>query len=276
MFISYAANQFERLADPSRRPVLIEEASKRLKERSIAVAEQNGLDAYWIDFLRAPNQPEATDNIHRFCDGVRGSKLVCVLLAEDADMANSLAAFGKRLWCLPECLLAPKHEIYVQGGGESEVNDIMQLPSRAWTKSYINNSNHVVKGKGRKDEFRLLAEHFSGLRYLSPIQQFWLALSAMRSLDYFPFQKGDRAYGGSLIRPSRSLTVIRAVWYRSRIRWFSPIFCSSIKRSTRIIQISISTSPISSSLLELSRPTLAILSVVVRQSTSYKRNPIRL
>lgn len=194
IFISYAANQFERSNDPSGRLVLTEKASNRLKERSIAVAEQNGLDAYWIDSLRAPGQPEATYDVHRFCDVVRGSKLVCVLLAEDADMANSLAKFGKRLWCLPECLLAPKHEIYVQGGGKSEMIDVMQLPARAWTKSYINDSGHVVEGKGKKEEFRLLAEHFSGLLYLTPMQQFSVALSAMRALEFFPFQNGDIAY----------------------------------------------------------------------------------
>ncbi len=194
IFIGYAANQFERSSDPSGRLVLTEEASKRLKERSIAVAEQNGLDAYWIDFLRARNQPEATHDVHRFCDVVRGSKLVCVLLAEDVDMANSLAKFGKRLWCLPECPLAPKHEIYVQGGGKSEMIDIMQLPARAWTKSYINDGGHVVEGKGKKEEFRLLAEHFSGLLHWSPMQQFSVALSAMRALEFFPFQNGDIAY----------------------------------------------------------------------------------
>lgn len=192
--ISYSANQFQRCTGPSGRLVLTEEASRRLKERAIAVAEQNGLDAYWIDFLRAPDQPEATDDIHRFCDVVRGSKLVCILLAEDEDMANSLAKFGKRLWCLPECLLAPKHEIHVQGGGKSEIIDIMQLPARAWTKSYINDSGHVVEGKGKKEEFRLLAEHFSGLLYLSPIQLFSVTLSAMRALEFFPFQNGDIAY----------------------------------------------------------------------------------
>lgn len=194
IFISYSANQFQRLKDSSGRLVLTEEASQRLKERAIAVTEQNGLDAYWIDFLRAPDQPEATDDIHRFCDVVRGSKLVCVLLAEDEDMANSLAKFGKRLWCLPECLLAPKHEIYVQGGGKSEIIDIMQLPARAWTKSYIDENGHIVQGKGKKEEFRLLAEHFSGLLHLSPIELFSVALSAMRALEFFPFHNGDIAY----------------------------------------------------------------------------------
>ena len=45
-FISYAANQFQRSKDPSGRLVLTEEASKRLQERAIAAAEQNGLDTY--------------------------------------------------------------------------------------------------------------------------------------------------------------------------------------------------------------------------------------
>ncbi|KAL9600009.1 MAG: hypothetical protein Q9219_003478 [cf. Caloplaca sp. 3 TL-2023] len=194
IFISYAANQFSRMTDPSGRLTLTEEASQRLKDRAIAVAEQKGCEAFWIDFLRAPTQPEATDDVHRFCDVVRGSKLVCVLLAEDKDMVNSLAMFGKRLWCLTECLLAPRHEIYVEGGGKSEMIDIMQLPGRAWTKSYTDDSGQVMESKRKMEEFRILAEHFSGLQPLSPIQSFSAALSAMRALEFFPFQKGDIAY----------------------------------------------------------------------------------
>ena len=194
IFISYAANQFHRVEDASGRLVLTDDASKRLKQRAEAVTEQNGLEAFWIDFLRAPQQPEATDDVHRFCDVVRGSEQVCVLLSEERELSHSLAMFGKRLWCLPECLLAPKHVIYVQGGGKAETISIMQLPARAWTSSYINDSGDLVKGKCKKEEFRLLAEHFSGLLTLSRLELFSVALSAMRSLEFFPFQKGDIAY----------------------------------------------------------------------------------
>ena len=197
IFISYAAKQFQRSKDPkdpSGRDVLTEVASQRIKERAIAVTEQNGLSAYWMDFLTAPEQPEKTDDVHRFCDVVRGSELVCVLLAEDGDMANSLAMFGKRLWCLPECLLAPRHEIYVQGGGKSEMISIMQLPARAWTNSYIDISGDLVEGNGKEEEFHLLAEHYSGSLKLSRIQEFSVALGAMRALEFSAFQKGDIAY----------------------------------------------------------------------------------
>lgn len=194
IFISYAANQFKRIEDASGQLVLTEESSQRLKQRAEAVTEQNGLAAYWIDFLRAPKQPEASDDVHRFCDVVRGSEQVCVLLAEDRELGHSLATFGKRLWCLPECLLAPKHVIYVQGGGKAETISIMQLPARAWTSSYINESGELVRGKGKQEEFRLLAEHFSGLLTLSRLEMFSVALSAMRALEFFPFQKGDIAY----------------------------------------------------------------------------------
>ena len=194
IFISYAANQFQRIEDATGRFVLTAEASHRLKQRAQAVTEQSGLAAYWIDFLRAPKQPEASDDVHRFCDVVRGSEQVCVLLAEDRELGHSLAMFGKRLWCLPECLLAPKHVIYVQGGGRAETISIMQLPARAWTSSYINESGELVRGKGKEEEFRLLAEHFSGLLTLSRLEMFSVALSAMRALEFFPFQKGDLAY----------------------------------------------------------------------------------
>ena len=188
IFISYARNQFQR----SDR-VLTEGASQHIKERAIAVTEQNGLDAFWIDFLCATVGPEATDDIHRFCDVVRGSERVCILLTEDNDMANSLAMFGKRLWCLPECLLAPNHKVLVQGRGKEEEISIIQLPARAWTPSYINESGHLVQGTGRKEEFRHLAEHFS-TPSLSPLQLFTYALSAMRTLDFVPFFDGDIAY----------------------------------------------------------------------------------
>ena len=192
IFISYTTNQSQRAKDASGRFIrLTQGASQRLKERAEMVTEQNRLDAYWIDFLRTPHQPEATDDVHRFCDVVRGCGQVCVLLAEDKDMRDSLATFGRRLWCLPECLLAPRHTVYFQGGGKSEMISIMQLPRRAWTCSYINDGGVLVEGKGKEEEFRLLAEHFSGLLTLSRLELFSVALSAMRALDFFPFQNGD-------------------------------------------------------------------------------------
>lgn len=189
IFISYAANQFERVEDASKRLALTEDASRQLKQRAEAVTEQHGLEAYWIDFLRAPQQPEATDDVHRFCDVVQGSEQVCVLLSEERELSNSLSMFGKRLWCLPECLLALKHVIYVQGGGKAETIKIMQLPARAWTSSYINDSGDLARGKGKEEEFRLLAEHFSGLLTLSRLELFSVALGAMRS-GFFPLPEG--------------------------------------------------------------------------------------
>lgn len=118
IIISYAVNQFDRELDASGRLVLTDAAAKRLKQRAERVVEESNLEAYWIDFLRVPEQPEATDDVHRFCDVVRGSEKVCVLLSEDRDMSTSLAMFEKRLWCLPECLLAPRHVIHAQGGGK--------------------------------------------------------------------------------------------------------------------------------------------------------------
>ncbi|KAL8689941.1 MAG: hypothetical protein Q9218_004503 [Villophora microphyllina] len=194
VFISYAANQFPRILQPSGELRLTEEASMRLKQRAIAVAEQKGCHAFWIDFLTASTQPERTDDVHRFCDVVRSAKLVCVLLAEDKDMGNSLAMFGKRLWCLTECLLAPRNEIYVEGGGNSETIDIMQLPGRAWTKEYKDDHDRVIQGNGSIEEFRLLAEYFSGSQPPTAIQLFSAALNAMRALEFNPFSKGDMAY----------------------------------------------------------------------------------
>ncbi|KFY47502.1 hypothetical protein V495_01940 [Pseudogymnoascus sp. VKM F-4514 (FW-929)] len=194
LFISYAANQYEREADSTGRLTLTPAASTLLQQRAQAIVEEKNLDAYWMDHLRSPNQPEATDDVHRFSDVVRGSAAVHVLLPEDKPLRNSLARFGKRLWCLPECLLAPGHAIHVHGGGGAETIPIMSLPARAWTAPYTDDSGAVVQGKGRKEEFRLLAEHFSGLLTLTRLELFSVALGAMRALEFYPFQDGDMAY----------------------------------------------------------------------------------
>lgn len=70
----------------------------------------------------------------------------------------------------------------------------MSLPARAWTAPYTDDSGAEVQGKGRKEEFRLLAEHFSGLLTLSRLELFSVALGAMRALEFYPFQEGDMAY----------------------------------------------------------------------------------
>ena len=81
---------------------------------------------------------------------------------------------------------------------------VMELPARAWTKSYINDSGQVMEGKGKKQEFRLLAEYFSSTRLdLTPTQLFSIALSAMRALEFFPFQNGDIAYALMALLPRR-------------------------------------------------------------------------
>lgn len=152
------------------------------------------MEAYWTDFLRAANQSEATDDVHGFCDVVRGSSKVYVLLSETKGFSNSLSMLGKRLWCLPECLLAPGHGIHVQGTGKSETISIMQLPARAWTSPYFDEAGNAIQGRGRREEFRLLAEHFSGLLTLSRLDLFSVALSAMRALEFYSFQDGDMAY----------------------------------------------------------------------------------
>ncbi|OBT61202.1 hypothetical protein VE03_08711 [Pseudogymnoascus sp. 23342-1-I1] len=194
LFISYAANQFEREADATGRLTLTHAASLYLQQRAEAIVVEHKLEAYWMDHLRSPHQPEATDDVHRFSDVVRGSAAVHVLLPEYKEVRNSLARFGKRLWCLPECLLAPGHAIHVHGGGGAETIPIMSLPARAWTAPYTDDSGAVVKGKGRKEEFRLLAEHFSGLLTLTRLELFSVALGAMRALEFYPFQEGDMAY----------------------------------------------------------------------------------
>lgn len=193
LFISYAAGQYEREEDNTGRLVLTQSAMQHLHNRAAILCKNKSVRSYWIDFLRAKHQPEATDDVHRFCDVVRGAKEVCVLLAEDKDFEHSLITFADRLWCLPECLLAESNSISVSGGGKpEEIIRLIDLPHRAWSKTY--NDEQKLISNGHEEEFRLLAEHFTNTLSLSRLELIQVSLTCMRALNFNAFQQGDIAY----------------------------------------------------------------------------------
>lgn len=75
IFVSFAAQQFSS-----------NEARHELEWRARDLAAELGVSAYWIDFLcRSTTQPDLTDDVHRFCDVVRGASRVCILLPDNSD-----------------------------------------------------------------------------------------------------------------------------------------------------------------------------------------------
>ncbi|TAQ89735.1 hypothetical protein B7494_g1924 [Chlorociboria aeruginascens] len=198
IFISFAAAQYQLPAptptDPNKTVLDTETIDRRAK----MLAKQSGVLAYWADFhCRAEFQPEATDDVHRFCDVVRGAHKICVVLPDTS--RNALVFFGQRLWCLPEILLSRNHEVTIctpdpQGPNNTdsmEIIDIMEMTHRAWA---VRLEGHRIVSDGNEETFRLLAEHYTGTLKLSRLELIQVALKALRSRQFTKFQQGDLAY----------------------------------------------------------------------------------
>jgi hypothetical protein len=206
IFISFAVTSFEEdiKPPPKSTPVNPEPKMKKLNKeylnmRARKLAEKLGVGAYWIDYeCRSENQPELTDDVHRFCDVIRGAHQVCVILPDS--LRTSLVSFGSRLWCLPEILLSRNHKVMLctpdpqgqDGPDATELVDIMEMSHRAWARR-ITKENRIVSD-GNEEIFRLLAEHYTGTLTLSRLELIQVGLEALGSRGVTKFQRGDMAY----------------------------------------------------------------------------------
>jgi len=189
IFISYANVQHEELT--------AEEAEQMIHAAAAKLAEQENVRAYWLDFAcRADEQPELSDDIHRLADCIRGAKTVWALLPS-LDNA-SFAAWGSRMWTLAEALLAPGHHVmvYSRSNGDKRKLSLTDLPKLAWVHYSTPSYNYTLTEDKEEslEDFRLLAEHFTGTLSLSRIELTSVALRAMRSRKFRTFEQGDLAY----------------------------------------------------------------------------------
>lgn len=199
IFISFAAAQYQKPAPTDENPQKTELDVDAIDRRARRLTLHHGMEAYWADFhCRAELQPEATDDVHRFCDVTRGAEKVCVVLPGDSP--EFLVFFGQRLWCLPEILLARDHKVSIctpdfqskDGVDKVEVVDIMEFTHRSWART-LTPSNEIIRD-GNDEIFRLLAEHYTGSLTLSRLELIQVALQALKSRQYTEFQRGDIAY----------------------------------------------------------------------------------
>jgi hypothetical protein len=199
IFISFAAAQFQKPAPTAEDPENTTLDKEAIDFRAQRLAKHLGILAYWADFhCRAEFQPEATDDVHRFCDVVRGAHQVCVVLPNTSRKA--LVFFGQRLWCLPEVLLCRNHQVLlcypnlqsVERIDSTETVDVMEMVHRAW--AVIITDNNRIVSDGNEEIFRLLAEHYTGTLTLSRLELIQVALTALRSRQWREFQRGDIAY----------------------------------------------------------------------------------
>ncbi|KAL5321340.1 hypothetical protein ACEPPN_012155 [Leptodophora sp. 'Broadleaf-Isolate-01'] len=195
LFISFAAAHFVKLSPGTESTHVLDEAT--LDDRARRLVIKLGMSAYWADYhCRANSQPAATEDVHRFCDVVRGAAQVMILLPDKRP--ESLAFYGARLWCLPEALLARYHRVSIcTPDPESPVDSIetvelMEMISRAWAVRI--SPNGALISDGKEEIFRLLVEHITGSLTLSRLEYIQVALEALRSRQWREFYAGDIAY----------------------------------------------------------------------------------
>lgn len=200
LFVSYAAAQYQvpDLASPDSAATTLD--SQSLDFRARRLCEQFGVEAYWCDYhCRASIQPHITDDVHRFCDVVRGAHQICILLPDASP--SSLIFFGQRLWCLPEVLLSRNHKVVLctpgpqklQNADSTESVDIMEMVHRGWAYRTLPDQR-FEHDPTVEETFRLLAEHYTGTLALSRLELIQVALTALRSRQWREFQRGDIAY----------------------------------------------------------------------------------
>ena len=138
-----------------------------------------GLTAYWLDNeCNAPKSERAllTSDVHRMSDVIRGSNQVALLLPDGKDYR--MRDWGRRMWTLPEGLLAPGEVQVCTWQGEGKYN--VRLMNKVEMTSQFWLDNDKESGRMLEEEpSRILAEHFERHITLSRLELFSLGLSAL-------------------------------------------------------------------------------------------------
>jgi hypothetical protein len=172
LFISYTREHFDPKKD--------REACGTLYQVAERMAREAGLEAYWLDHLCITQEQgvEQSDDINRISDVIRGARQL-VVVVPDLRPAT-LAAWGGRMWTLPEALLC-----------QNELIKFCAPSGRAIEKSRIALADEVWKGD---QTARLLVENFSGSLSLGRLELIKTGLEALSYRRTERFADGDLAY----------------------------------------------------------------------------------
>ncbi|MCJ1282079.1 hypothetical protein MMC26_001402 [Xylographa opegraphella] len=150
-----------------------------------------GLKAYFQDWKCNASRIDKdllTADVNRMCDAIRGSQFVTLLLP-DGELQRK-RDWGRRMWTLPEGLLAPSklqvctwlhpNEYSVQ------LMSKVELTSQFWEEAF--EGSEEIPG-------RILAEHYEGVITLGRLELFSTAVSALKArVTTNDFTGADLAY----------------------------------------------------------------------------------
>ena len=155
------------------------------------MCQKAGLKAYFQDWKCNASKGDKdllTADVNRMCDAIRGSKFVALLLPDGKLQRKH--DWGRRMWTLPEGLLAPSK---LQVCTWLRLNDYsvqlmgkVELTSQFWEEAF--EDSEEIPG-------RILAEHYEGVITLSRLELFSTAISALKSrVTTNDFTGADLAY----------------------------------------------------------------------------------
>ncbi|KAI1368395.1 hypothetical protein F5Y08DRAFT_355072 [Xylaria arbuscula] len=172
-----------------------EEDRQRLQEIGIQAARDAGVKAFWIDVFCMDNAKLNTMDSHRICDVARGAKSMVIALQDTVknralnkpaqSVDDMLRSWSKRLWTLPEMLLAPTRydlKIYLASNGVClhETIPKRSMAARAYGAEGV--------------RVRQLVDHFEASQQLTLTELLTIGLECLISRKTYPFMPADRVY----------------------------------------------------------------------------------
>lgn len=146
------------------------------------ITKEKGFKAYWIDTVCNHKEKglELDHDVYTMCDVVRSSAKVAILLPENTIKAR--LGWGSRLWTLPEGLLAPGHSVvwcHEASPGVLEHDEVhkIEMTSTFWGEADESAAAMYTEQGGLP--IRILAEHYSGLLTLGPLERLPSIISAL-------------------------------------------------------------------------------------------------
>ena len=159
-----------------------EEGKRHIERMAAHVTLLMGCSAFWIDYLCISQSPpqEKTADINRICDVIRSARKTILMMPDQRHKENPKAVevllqeWGKRMWTLPEGLLAngDLDYCYITEQGNYEIAKLpkMELTDRVWKDE---------PSEAGDPPTRILAEHYSATVSLSRLELFSTALAAL-------------------------------------------------------------------------------------------------
>ena len=208
IFISYTRAQFHTKVWDNDNPTaevlqerheVVEKHKSLLVKYAIRAAKSANVAAFWIDFEgvrtdEGQSEEEYSEDVYRICDIVRAAHSLVIVLASPLNCQLEhkgevqiwrtvcLRDWGRRLWTVPEALLAPaEHRInmYYVGLDEPESVAKRNLSSLAYDDA---------------DDMQQLIDHYESSVSLTPLQFISLAFGCLQRRNTTMRMAGDVSY----------------------------------------------------------------------------------